>query len=322
MHSVDALASSASVRLDPGDERACSSIMEVGSKSFAAASRLLPPRVRRPATVVYAFCRVSDDAVDGADDPAAGLRAIRARLDSIYAGTPEDDPVDRALAFVVRHYGLPRVLFEALLDGYLWDVEKRTYEDAEALEAYCARVAGAVGAMMTVLMGVREPSVLARACDLGIAMQLTNICRDVGEDARNGRIYLPLGWLRDGGLDTEAWLAAPSLHSAIVTSIERLLAMADVLYRRAEIGVANLPRDCRASIRAAGLIYADIGRVIRHNGHDAVHRRAVTTKARKVSLLMRALASVLWKTQPSDEPALPAAQFLVDAVAHTQRRFT
>ena len=96
---------------------------------------------------------------------------------------------------------------DALFEGLQWDCEGRRYEDLEALHAYAARVAGAVGVMMALLMGVRDADALARACDLGVAMQLTNIARDVGEDARAGRLYLPLDWLREAGLDPAAFLA-------------------------------------------------------------------------------------------------------------------
>ena len=118
-------------------------------------------------------------------------------------------PADRALADIVHRYAIPRALPEALLEGLEWDARAQRYEDLDALCAYAARVAGSVGAIMSVLMGVRAPEVVARACDLGIAMQLTNIARDVGEDARRGRVYLPLQWLRSAGIDPDAFIAAP-----------------------------------------------------------------------------------------------------------------
>ena len=98
---------------------------------------------------------------------------------------------------------IPRALPEALLEGFAWDAAGRRYETLDEVEHYAARVAGCVGAMMTLVMGRRDPAILARACDLGVAMQLTNICRDVGEDARAGRLYLPLAWLRDNGIDPD-----------------------------------------------------------------------------------------------------------------------
>jgi phytoene synthase len=292
--------------------------MREGSKSFSAASRVLPERVRTPATIVYAFCRISDDAVDGAADPAAGFAMIAQRLDAIYAGTPSENAVDRALAGVVRDRGLPRAVFDALLEGYRWDVEHRRYESLDDLQAYCMRVAGTVGVIMTLLMGCNDAVTLARACDLGVAMQLTNICRDVGEDARNGRVYLPLAWLREAGVDVEAWLANPTMSRDLGAVVERVLAIADELYARADLGIRRLPHDCRAAIRAARLIYADIGRIIRQNGHDAISQRAVTSKARKLALLARAYGSIFWRPRPTTEPALAPARFLIDAVARGQ----
>ena len=164
---------------------------------------------RAPACALYAFCRLADAAIDDGTRDEAALARLQARLDHIYAGTPFDHPADRAMVHIAKVYGMPRELPEALIDGFRWDIEGRRYDSIEDLYDYCARVAGSVGAMMAVLMGVRDPTVLARACDLGTAMQLTNIARDVGEDARAGRLYLPEDWLREEGLDPDAWLRAP-----------------------------------------------------------------------------------------------------------------
>ncbi len=114
---------------------------------------------------------------------------------------------------VVRRSPCRAPCLDALLEGFAWDAAGRRYDTLDDLLDYAARVAGAVGAMMAVLMGVRDPALLARACDLGVAMQLTNIARDVGEDARAGRLYLPLAWLREAGIDPDAFLADPALQS-------------------------------------------------------------------------------------------------------------
>jgi phytoene synthase len=192
------------------DLTACTATLQTGSRSFAIASIFLPARVRAPATALYAFCRAADDAIDLSDDQAAALDTLRARLDAIYGGRPGGDAVDRAFAAVVADFGLPRALPEALLEGFAWDVEARRYEDLPGLIGYAMRVAGTVGVMMALLMGTRDAAMLSAACDLGCAMQLTNIARDVGEDARAGRLYLPLSWLREEGIDPAAWLAEPS----------------------------------------------------------------------------------------------------------------
>ena len=196
--------------LDSADLNACADLLRGGSRSFFAASLLLPRRVHEPATALYAFCRVADDLIDnGGGDPAAALLALRARLDAAYAGRPRPAAADRALAATVLRHAIPRTLLDALLEGFAWDAAARRYDSLADLEAYAARVAGAVGAMMAMLMGERSAEGVARACDLGIAMQLSNIARDVGEDARAGRLYLPLDWMRAAGIDADAWLAPP-----------------------------------------------------------------------------------------------------------------
>ena len=112
---------------------------------------------------------------------------------------------------------------EALIEGLEWDAEGRRFETLSDLYSYCARVAGTVGVMMTLVMGQRKPDIVARACDLGCAMQLTNICRDVGEDARAGRLYLPLSFMREAGLDPDEWLKNPVFNDQIAGIVRRLL---------------------------------------------------------------------------------------------------
>ena len=268
--------------MDRNKLRECSRLMAGGSKSFFAASRVLPGRVREPATALYAFCPVADDAIDHSDTPGLALLELSQRLDDIYAGRPQAPVCDHALAHVVHTYQLPRALPDALLEGFAWDAEGRRYETIEQLHDYGARVAGTVGAMMAVVMEARDRPTLARACELGLAMQLTNIARDVGEDARNGRLYLPRQWMREAGLDPDTWLAAPRFDAALAGVIERLLAEADRLYQRAECGVASLPRDCRLGIQAARLVYGEIGQRLRQSGLDSVSRRAVVGRSRKL----------------------------------------
>lgn len=297
------------------DYEACQALMRGGSKTFFAASRLLPSRVRGPAIALYAFCRVADDAIDLSDDRVTALAALNERLRRVYAGDPMAYEPDRALAAVVQEFDLPLELVAALLEGFEWDAEGRRYETIEDLQAYGARVAGSVGAMMAVVMRTRSEQALARACDLGVAMQLTNIARDVGEDARFGRLYLPLAWMREAGLDPDAWLANPVFDSKIAVVIDRLIKAADVLYQRSEHGIGQLPRDCRPAIRAARLVYAEIGRELEKAGLDSINHRAVVSGKRKLALLARASGAALFA--PADPThhfaALPANQFLVAA---------
>ena len=299
------------------DRTACRTAIRQGSKSFFAAGQLLPSDVREAAYGLYAFCRLSDDLVDEAMDPAARHDAV-ARLDHrigrAYAGDPADTPADRAFAEIVTAFAIPEALPRALIEGFAWDAAGRRYDDLGALHAYAARVAGSVGAMMALIMGARSSEALARACDLGAAMQLTNIARDVGEDARMGRLYLPLDWMHEAGLDPDLFLADPKPSPALAAIVARLLAEADGLYRRAEAGIAVLPPRCRPAIRAAGMIYGEIGRVIAAGGHDPVSRRARVGGARKLALIARAARAPALAAGLA-APALPQVLFLIEAVA-------
>jgi 15-cis-phytoene synthase len=281
-------------------------------------ARALPARVREAATVLYAFCRVADDAID--DDLRANgatVDRLRARLQRIYRGCPDDEPVDRALAAIVVSHRIPIELWEALLEGMVWDVRGRRYETLEAVEDYAARVAGTVGVMMTLAMGVRDPATLARACDLGVAMQLTNIARDVGEDARRGRIYLPLAWLREAGVDPATLVRRPRPSAGLADVVCRLLDEAARLYHRAHSGLPGLPADCRVAIAAAGSCYAEIGRAVARAGFDSITRRAVVPGWLKFLLLLRAPGRASVAAVPADlaAPPLPATRFLVASAA-------
>lgn len=298
------------------DMDACKKLLREGSKSFFAASLLLPKRVREPTVPVYAFCRVADDVVDEAEDSNA-VASLRARLAAAYSGKPHDSPVDRAFADVARAHDLPREILEALIEGFAWDAEGKRYTTISDLHGYCARVASTVGVIMSVLMGTRDPVALARACDLGVAMQLTNIARDVGEDARNGRLYLPLEWLEEAKIDVDPFLARPVFSEKLGRVVARLLQHADGLYARSHAGIPMLPADCRASIHAASLIYSEIGRFVEKNQFDSVTTRAYVPLGRKLRLLLRALWSPTPKILPSREmseaPPLEEVRFLVDA---------
>ena len=301
----------------PYDAQGLRSLMRGGSKTFFAASLMLPSRVRAPATALYAFCRLADDAIDLGDDPHAEMQGLQQRLDALYAGRPGAADADRALALVVYRFAIPRALLDGLLEGFLWDAQGRRYDTLGDVQAYGARVAGTVGAMMALVMGVRTAAALARACELGVAMQLTNIARDVGEDARNGRLYLPRDWLRQEGIDADAWLLDPVFNDGVARVTQRLLDAAAVLYRRAGHGIAELPADCRPAIEAARRVYAEIGHRLERDGLDSVSHRTVVSGRRKVALMaLAAGAAMLPQRGALDDPApLPAVRFLVDAAA-------
>ena len=300
----------------PRDFDYCRQVIQKGSKSFHFASLLLPADVRRAAFATYAFCRLADDEVDLGSDPREALAEVYDRLDQIYRGYPEDHPIDRAFASIVHTYALPRALPEALLEGMRWDTSGRRYQTLEDLYDYAARVAGTVGAMMAVLMGTRSKLALARACDLGIAMQLTNVARDVGEDARAGRLYLPLDWFDEAGIDPDTFLRQPRSTEAVRGLVKRLLDAADPIYARGVSGVSLLPSNCQTSIAAAGKIYKEIGQEIRRNHYDSVDQRAVVTKRKKMKLLLEAAVEPVSETVTTS--AMAVSQFLVSAVDSTR----
>lgn len=296
------------------DIAACREMLRGGSRTFFAASRILPRAVSNPAIALYAFCRLADDAVDGDARRMDAVERLRDRLALAYMGRPLETPVDRAFADVVARFAIPRALPEALLDGLQWDIEGRRYETLDDLLNYAARVAGAVGAIMSLLMERRDPAVVARACELGIAMQLTNIARDVGEDARAGRLYLPASWMRGAGLDPKAWLSDPIFDPRIGAIIGRLLAVADTFYRASIPGIGALPPACRPGIHAARLIYAEIGREIERQGLDSISGRAIVSTPRKMRLLAKAFARSVEMHGVLADHVPPAARFLVDAL--------
>ena len=304
--------------MTPQDLAACRDLLRTGSRSFFTAALLLPARVHRPATALYAFCRVADDLIDSGGSHDA-LAALHQRLDAIYAGRPSAEPADRALAAVVARHRIPRFLLSHLLDGFAWDAAGRRYADLPELLEYAARVAGTVGAMMALLMGVRDPQAVARACDLGMAMQLTNIARDVGEDARAGRLYLPLGWLDEAGIDADAFLADPRPGPALAGIVQRLLAEADHLYARADSGIAALPIGCRPGIATARRLYAAIGHEVARRGYDSVSTRARIGAGGKLALAAGSLLAAPFPGPIMDAPPLAAARDLVAAIPGAPR---
>jgi phytoene synthase len=300
--------------------QACADLLRGGSLSFHAASRLLPGDVRRGATALYAFCRVADDAIDTAppDQRRAALADLHNRLDSIYAGAPHPHAADRVFAQLIAQTPIPKSLPLALLEGFAWDAEGRRYASIETLHDYGARVAGTVGAMMAIIMGARAADVVARACELGLAMQLTNIARDVGEDARAGRLYLPLDWLAEEGVDPDAFLANPIYSSGVRAVVARLLDEADRLYAQASFGIAHLPPSCRPAIHAARLLYAAIGHKAGGPAFNPVSHRAVVPTAQKLRLVARALAACAAPARPVTTAAPAAVHALIAQAALPQ----
>ena len=300
---------------DPrADTAYCRNRIRTGSKSFFLAAKFLPGPLRDAVHVLYAFCREADDAIDGGADPFAALDHFEQRLSAIYGNAQPAHPVDRALARVAAAYALPRELLEALLQGFAWDARSRSYRDLPGVYGYSVRVAGSVGILMALLMGVRDAALLARAADLGVAMQLTNIARDVGEDARAGRLYLPLRWLREANLSPAQLVPRPRFSAELAGVVARLLSAADGLYARADAGIAGLPARYRPGIYAARRLYAEIGNELLRRGADSISRRTVVPWPRKLALAGRALLPVPACPAHLHAAPLPQVRYLIRAV--------
>ncbi len=265
----------------------CRASIAQHSRSFALASRLLPVAARDHAAVVYAWCRHADDAVDHAPagTAAAALAGLERELDDIYAGTARRLGA-RGLSAVVAARAIPATYPRALLAGMAMDVADARYHSIEELFAYCYRVAGVVGLIMSHVLGVRDDRALVSATHLGIAMQLTNISRDVAEDWQLGRLYLPDEVLAShgaGGLAGELGRPLPgSAAPAVRATVRDVLALADRYYRSARHGYPALPWRAGFAIRAAGRIYRAIGTGLGRRQHDPLRGRVVVSTPRKL----------------------------------------
>ncbi|TZG27308.1 phytoene/squalene synthase family protein [Sphingomonas montanisoli] len=270
-----------------------------GSQSFAMASRLFDRVTRERAWLLYAWCRTCDDVVDGqvlghnmavpADPLDRFETAFRQTMDAL-DGRPVDDPAFQGLALVVDETAMPRRFVSDHLAGFEADARGWRPQNADDLFRYCYQVAGVVGCMMAVVMGVspHDDDTLDRACDLGIAFQLSNIARDIVEDADNGRCYIPEDWLAEAGLN-EAELRIPSTAPQRATFAARLVAIADRHEASARVGAARLPFRCRWAILSAAGIYGGIGREVVRRGHRAWDERVRISGSKKAMLAMQAL---------------------------------
>ena len=266
----------------------CARKAAASGSSFYYSFRLLPPERRRAITALYAYCREVDDVVDEVSDPAVARLKLawwRNEVDAVFDGTPQH-PVAQALRDVVAQFPLPRDDLLTVIDGMEMDLTQSRYLDFPALLLYCERVAGVVGRMSAVIFGYRNHATLDYAHDLGIAFQLTNIVRDVGEDVRRGRIYLPQEDLARFGVPASALLAATSTGD-----FTRLMAFevqrAREWYERA---LAKLPGEDRHAQRA-GLAMAAIYRTlldeIEADGYRVLDRRLALTPLRKLWIAWR-----------------------------------
>ena len=286
--------------------------MAVGSKSFATASKLFAPETRRSALMLYAWCRHCDDVIDGQalgfkrdisqqESPQQRLAGLQAQTRRACAGEPVQEPAFAAFQEVALAHGIPQQQAFDHLEGYAMDVRGQRCHTFDDTLRYCYHVAGVVGLMMARVMGVRDEAVLDRACDLGLAFQLTNISRDIVEDAEMGRCYLPVSWLEEAGLTLHNY-ADPSRRAALADVAQRLVLAAEPYYRSAHAGLRGLPLRSAWAVATASGVYREIGVKVRRAGSDAWAQRAGTSTLEKVGLLMSGGARAVTSRMASSSP--------------------
>jgi phytoene synthase len=269
-------------------EQYCQDKAARSGSSFYYSFLFLPPERRRAITALYAYCREVDDVVDECADPAVARTKLawwRGEIAATFAGSAQH-PVAKALVPVVRAFNLPQQRFEEIIDGMEMDLRYNRYPDFATLQSYCYRVAGVVGLMAAEIFGYRDSATLKYAENLGTAFQLTNIIRDVGEDARRGRVYLPLDELTRFNVS-----AAQVLHLQDSEALRRLIEFqierAEEYYR---VAFAMLPAQDRKAQRP-GLVMAAIYRSvldkIRNNGCKVLDQRTSLTPVRKLWIAWR-----------------------------------
>jgi len=271
-----------------------------GSKSFSAASRLFDRRTRERAWLLYAWCRACDDLADGQDhghdmakidDAPERLAVIRSLTDRALAGEWVGVPAFDALRIVCEETRMPRRFVDDVIAGFALDADDWRPRSTHDLMQYCYHVAGAVGCMMAVVMGVApdDDATLDRACDLGLAFQLANIARDIEEDDRAGRCYLPEEWLVEMDMPPGQHMKPP-FRSRLTVLARRLADLAAAHEESARVGTKRLAFRPAWAVLAASGIYGDIARKVAKRGDHAWDHRVTTSKAEKAGFILRAFA--------------------------------
>ena len=286
-----------------------------GSKSFSAASRLFDRETRERAWLLYAWCRACDDLADGqdhghdmarVDDAPERLALMRSLTDRALAGEWVGVPAFDALRIVVEETRMPRRFVDDVIAGFALDADDWRPRSTGDLMQYCYHVAGAVGCMMAVVMGVApdDDATLDRACDLGLAFQLANIARDIEEDDRAGRCYVPEEWLVEMDMPPGQHMKPP-FRSRLTVLTRRLADRAAAHEESAKIGTKRLAlRPAWAVLSAAG-IYGDIARKVAKRGDHAWDHRVTTSKAEKAGFILRAFAQAKSRASLPDTPRSP-----------------
>ncbi len=284
--------------MTPAVSNECLAVLRHHSKSFALASGLLPQGMAHEVAAVYAWCRRADDAVDLCQGRAQRrvLAELEGELDALYAGREPSSTVLSAFSEVLRARAIPKQYPADLLAGMAMDVRGDRYDRLDHLLLYCYRVASTVGLMSCHVMGVSDVRALRHAAHLGVALQLTNICRDVLEDWENGRLYLPADVLAQNGVHGLAESLGGRFPDHAVDgcrgALRELLALADRYYASGRAGLIYLSPRCAFAVDTARRVYRAIGLRIARQGYDVRTPRAVVSLPRKLLACAAAAAHV------------------------------
>jgi phytoene synthase len=270
--------------------------IQKGSKSFSLAARIFGAEKRDAAFLLYRWCRHCDDEIDRDGVSPLALEKIlgelKAQTLAAYRGEEPSNPVFVAFQHVVLKYRIPLHYPMELLEGMAMDVRRQRYPDFESLTLYCYRVAGTVGLMMSHIMGVSGSEALKHASDLGIGMQLTNIARDVLEDAERGRVYLPLDWVAEEGIDVTR-ITAAEFRAPLARVVKRMLTRSDNFYRSGDGGLRFLSWRCACAVSAARRIYSEIGVRVLRAGPRAWDRRVWIPLPSKLKVMLVGVGRVI-----------------------------
>jgi phytoene synthase len=270
------------------------------ARSFALATRLLPRQMRDDVAVLYAFCRIADDLADDAADEV-GL----ARLEAELCGQRSPRPVIAALHALAQRHDFPIAYAHTLLLGVQSDLAPLRIVTEEDLLRYSYQVASTVGLMLSRVLGVRDPAADLSAIALGLGMQLTNIVRDVAEDAAKGRVYLPESALAVHGLRPVDLLAGRADRAAVHAVCLDVLELADCCYRVADRGLADIPLRSRFGIAVAARLYAAIGWRIRRTGHHPLDGRMVVPRREKCFRVLQGIVVAMRAVPDRERIAVP-----------------
>lgn len=286
-----------------------------GSKSFASASGIFDRRTRERVWLLYAWCRRCDDIADAQhmggelgdqSNPQDRLKSIRVLTDRAFEGLPTADVAFDAFGLVAKECGITRAMADDVIAGFALDAKDWRPRSEGDLLQYCYHVAGAVGVMMAVVMGIApdDDETLDRACDLGLAFQLANIARDLTEDDAVGRCYLPTEWLAEQDIEPGQH-TKPHHRQELADMTAQLVGLMEHHAAASKLGATHLPFRSRWAILSAANIYTAIGHKVRRKGPDAWDHRVYITKAQKIGHAAAAFAEAVWN-RPKPLANMPA----------------